>query len=99
LALLLGTTGAVLYMAYATGHLHPRPVPGHFSRWPLTCANGMLYALLAGLVLSVAAARGVLRFLSGVACLYLTVLCLLAWRLPQDWLDRLIETLDRTVHG
>lgn len=99
LALLLGTGGAVLFALHVMGRLSPHPVPGYFSRWPLTYANGMLYALLAGLALSVLASRGFLRFLAGVACGWLTVLCLLAWRIPQDWLDRLIETLDRTVHG
>jgi hypothetical protein len=98
MSLLLGTGGAVLYACYATGHMYPRPIPGYFSRWPLTYANGMLYALLGGLVLSVAC-RGFLRFLVGVACLWLTILSLVAWRIPQDFLDRIIDTLDRTIRG
>lgn len=99
LSLLLATAGAVLFALFVTGHLFPRPLPGSFSRWPLTYANGMLYALLAGLGLSLLASRGFLRFLSSVSCAWLAILCLLAWRIPQDWLDRTIETLDRTIHG
>ena len=99
LSLLLATAGAVAFAFYVTGHMWPRPVPGHFHRWPLTYANGMLYALLAGLVLSMAASRGFLRFLLSVGCLWLTVLSLLAWRIPQDTLDRIIDSLDRSVRG
>jgi hypothetical protein len=97
LSLVLGTIGAVLFAFHVTGHLHPRPYPGYFHRWPLTWANGMLYAALGGLVLSLVA-RGFLRFLAGVACAWLTILCLLAWRFPQEWLDHLIDTLDRAIH-
>jgi len=97
LSLLLVTGGAALFGFYTTGHMDPRPVPGYFHRWPLTYANGMLYASLGGLVLSVAS-RGFLRFLLSVACMWLTMLCLLAWRIPQDFLDRIIDALDRAVH-
>ena len=98
LALLLATTGAALYAFYLSGHMHPRPVPGHFHRWPLTYANGMLYALLGGLALSMVS-RGFLRFLLSVGCLWMTVLALLAWRIPQDYLDSVIDALDRNIRG
>jgi hypothetical protein len=52
-----------------------------------------LYVLLGGLGLSIVFARGLLRFLVAMACLWLTVLCLVACcglvEYIQGWLDLL----------
>ena len=93
LALLLASAGAVMFGLRATWRLHPGLLDGYLDLWSRPFLMSTLYVLVAGLVLSMVFARGLLRFLVAVACLWLTVQCLVACcglaEYIQRWLDRL----------
>jgi hypothetical protein len=93
LSLLLASAGAVMFALRVAWKLHPGLLDGYLELWSRPFLMSTLYVLLGGLVGSIVFARGVLRPLVAVACLWLTVLCLIACcglvEYIQGWLDRL----------
>jgi hypothetical protein len=93
LALLLASAGAVMFALRAAWRLRPGLLDGYLDLWSRPFLMSTLYVLVAGLVLSIVFARGLLRFLVAVACLWMTVRCLVACcglaEHIQVWLDRL----------
>jgi hypothetical protein len=93
LSLLLATAGAVMFALRVGWRLHPSLLSRYLDLWSRPFLMNTLYVLLGGLVLSVVFARGLLRFLVAAACVWLTVLCLVACcglvEYIQGWLDRL----------
>lgn len=93
LSLLLASAGAVMYALRVAWRLHPGLLEGRLELWSPGFLMLTLYALLAGLALSILFARGLLRFLVAAASLWLTILCLVACcglvEFIQGWLDRL----------
>jgi len=93
LSLLLATAGAVMFALRVAWRLHPGLLDRILDLWSRPFLMNTLYVLLGALVLSIVFARGLLRFLVAIACLWLTVLCLVACcglvEYIQGWLDRL----------
>jgi hypothetical protein len=93
LSLLLASAGAVMFALRIAWRLHPGLLDRYLDLWSRPFLMNTLYVLLGGLVLSIVFARGLLRFLVAIACLWLTVLCLVACcglvEYIQGWLDLL----------
>jgi hypothetical protein len=93
LSLGLASAGAVMFALRAAWRLHPGLLDKYLDLWSRPFLMNTLYVLLGGLVLSTVFARGLLRFLVVLACLWLTVLCLVACcglvEYIQGWLDLL----------
>ena len=93
LSLLFASAGAVMFALRVAWRLHPGLLDRYLDLWSPSFLMDALYVLLAGLILSMVFARGLLRFLVAGACLWLTVLCLVACcglvEYIQGWLDRL----------
>ena len=93
LSLLLASAGAVMFALRVAWRLHPGLVERYLDLSSRSFLMLTLYVLAGALALSIACARGLLRFLVAMACLWLTVLCLVACcglvEYIQGWLDRL----------
>ena len=93
LSLALASAGAIMFALRVAWRLHPGLLDSYLDLWSRPFLMSTLYVLLGGLVLSIVFARGLLRFLVAIACLWLTVLCLVACcglvEYIQGWLDRL----------
>jgi hypothetical protein len=93
LSLLLASAGAVMFALRVAWRLHPGLLDRYLALWSQPFLMNTLYVLLGGLVLSMVFARGLLRFLVAITCLWLTVLCLVACcglvEYIQGWLDLL----------
>src|SRR5262245_58418266 len=93
LSLLLASAGAVMFGLRIAWRLHPGLLDEYVALWSRPFLMSTLYVLLGGFGLSVVFARGLLRFLTALACFWLTILCLIACcglaEYIQGWLDRL----------
>jgi hypothetical protein len=93
LSLVLASAGAVMFALRIAYRIHPGLTDGYLDPWSRPFLMNTLYVLLGGLGLSIVFARGLLRFLVAMACLWLTVLCLVACcglvEYIQGWLDLL----------
>ena len=93
LSLLLASAGGLMFALRIAWRIHPGLLDAWLELWSRPFLMSTLYVLLAALGLSLVFARGLLRFLVAVACLWLTVLCLVACcglvEYIQGWLDRL----------
>jgi hypothetical protein len=93
LSLLLASAGAVMFALRIAYRIHPGLLDRYLALWSHDFLMQTLYVLLGGLGLSIVCARGLLRFLVALACLWLTLLCLVAccglMEYIQGWLDRL----------
>jgi hypothetical protein len=93
LSLLLASAGAVMFALRIAYRIHPGLLDAYLDLWSRPFQMNTLYVLLGGLGLALVFARGLLRFLVAAACLWLTVLCLVACcglvEYIQGWLDRL----------
>jgi hypothetical protein len=93
ISLALASVGAVMFALRVAWRLYPGLLDRYLDLWSPAFLMGTLYVLLGGLILSIVFARGLLRFLVAIACLWLTVLCLVACcglvEYIQEWLDLL----------